>query len=51
MDETEISLGQATYVLSRVYTGEQTASQLVAERLSQNILEHPAFDEKAERGV
>ena len=51
MNETEITFGPVTYEISRVYTGEHTASQLVAEQLSQRILETSAFDEEAEYGV
>jgi len=51
MNETEISLGQVTYEISRVYTGDRTASQLVTEQLSQRILETSAFDEETEYGV
>ena len=51
MNETEITFGLVTYEISRVYTGDRTASQLVAEQLSQRILEISAFDEEAEYGV
>ena len=51
MNETQITFGPVTYEISRVYTGDRTASQLVAEQLSQRILETSAFDEEAEYGV
>ncbi len=51
MNETQITFGPVTYEISRVYTGDRTASQLMAEQLFQKILETSAFDEKAEYGV
>ena len=51
MNETEITFGPVTYEISRIYTGDRTAPQLIAEQLSQRILETSAFDEEAEYGV
>ena len=51
MNETEITFGPVTYEIGRVYTGDRTASQLLAEQLAQQILETSAFDEEAEYGV
>ena len=45
MEQQEITLGQATYQVSRVYAGTRPASELVAERLAKQISENPPFDE------
>ena len=45
MEQQEITLGQATYQVSRVYTGIRPASELVAERLARRMAENPPFDE------
>ena len=45
MEQQEITLGQATYQVSRVYTGTRPASELVAERLVKRLSENPPFDE------
>ena len=37
MEQQEITLGQATYQVSRVYAGTRPASELVAERLAKQI--------------
>ena len=44
MDYQEITLGQVTYEIRRVYTGERSAADLVLERLSQAASEKPSFD-------
>lgn len=45
MEQQEITLGQATYQVSRVYAGTRPASELVAERLVKRLEENPPFDE------
>lgn len=45
MEQQEITLGQVTYQVSRVYTGARPASELVAERLVKRLAEDPPFDE------
>ena len=45
MEQQEITLGQATYQVSRVYAGTRPAAELVAERLAKQISENPPFDE------
>lgn len=45
MEQQEITLGQVTYQVSRVYTGTRSASDLVAERLVKRLAENPPFDE------
>ena len=45
MEQQEITLGQATYEVSRVYAGTRPASELVAERLVKRLAENPPFDE------
>ena len=50
MQQREITLGQVTYQISRVYTGNRPVSELVADRLAQNfpvcgpVDERPAED-------
>ena len=45
MEQQEITLGQVTYQVSRVYAGTRPASELVAERLAKRLAENPPFDE------
>lgn len=44
MDYQEITLGQVTYEIRRVYTGERSAADLLLEHLSQAVSEKPSFD-------
>ena len=46
MEQQEITLGQATYQVSRVYAGTRPASELVAERLAKQISENPPFESR-----
>ncbi len=46
MEQQEITLGQVTYQISRVYAGTRPASELVAERLAGRLTEDPPFDER-----
>lgn len=45
MEQQEITLGHVTYQVSRVYTGNCHASDLIAERLTKQLSENPPFDE------
>lgn len=45
MRQTDITLGEATYQVSRVFAGQRPLSELVAERLARRAAEDPAFDE------
>ena len=45
MEQRELTLGQVTYQVSRVYAGTRPASELVAERLARRMAENPPFDE------
>ena len=45
MEPQEITLGQVTYQVSRVYAGDRSASELVADRLVKRLSENPPFDE------
>ena len=49
MEQQELTLGQVTYQVSRVYVGTRPASELVTERLvkrmAKQISENPPFDE------
>ena len=37
MEQQEITMGQVTYELQRVFQGTRSLSELMAERLAQNI--------------
>lgn len=45
MEQQEIKLGQVTYQVSRIYTGNCQASDLITERLTKRFSENPPFDE------
>lgn len=45
MEQQELTLGQVTYQVSRVYVGTRPASELVTERLVKRMAENPPFDE------
>ena len=51
MEQQEITLGQVTYQVSRVYTGTCPVSELVAERLVKRLSENPPFDERHTKAV
>ena len=51
LEYQEITLGQVTYEISRVYTGDRSAAELVSERLIRQLSENPSFDEQHTRGV
>ena len=41
----EIALGEVTYEVRRVYSGERPAAELLLERLAQKSMPVPSFDE------
>ena len=45
MEQQEITLGQVTYQVSRVYAGTRPVSELVTEQLVKRLAENPPFDE------
>lgn len=45
MDYQEITLGQVTYEIRRVYSGDRPVSELVLDRMTQNVKPVPPFDE------
>jgi hypothetical protein len=44
MEYQEITLGQVTYEISRVYIGDHTATELLLDRLTQNAPPNSPFD-------
>lgn len=47
MEHQEITLGQVTYEISRVYAGSRPVPDLILDRLTQNASPiKPSFDEK-----
>lgn len=51
MEQSELILGEATYQISRIYTGSRPAAELVAEQLVKRLSENPPFDEKHTKAV
>ena len=45
MDYQEITLGQVTYEIRRVYSGDRPVSELVLDRMTQSTKPVPPFDE------
>ena len=45
MNYQEIALGEVTYEVRRVYSGERPAAELLLDRLIQNNKPNPSFDE------
>ena len=45
MKHQEIALGEVTYEVRRVYSGDRTATELLIDRLAQNNKPTPSFDE------
>ena len=46
MDQQTITMGQVTYELRRVFQGTRSLSELMTERLTQNIPANPPVDGK-----
>ncbi len=51
MEYQEITLGQVTYEISRVFAGDRPAADLVLDRLSQAVSEKPSFDVNTNHAV
>lgn len=51
MEQQEITMGQVTYELQRVFQGARSLSELMAERLAQNIPDSPPVDGGDGHGV
>ncbi len=47
----EITLGAATYEVQRVYQGDRPVTDLIAERIAQNVPETRPVDEGARDGL
>ncbi len=45
MQETEFKIGEVTYEVTRVFSGEKSMSELIADRLVKSYSENPTFDE------
>ncbi len=51
MEQQTITMGQVTYELSRVFQGTRSLTELMAERLAQNIPISPPVDGGDSHGV
>ncbi|WP_251315803.1 hypothetical protein [Flintibacter muris] len=51
MEQQTITMGQVTYELSRVFQGTRPLSELMAERMVQNIPTAPPVDGGGSHGV
>lgn len=51
MEQQTITMGQVTYELSRVFQGTRPLSELMAERLAQNIPAVQSVDGSERHGV
>ena len=51
MEQQEITIGQVTYELRRVFQGTRPLSELMAERLAQNIPAAQSVDGGGDHGV
>lgn len=51
MEQQEITMGQATYQVRRVYQGSRPISELVVERMTQNIPSRQSVDEHPNKGL
>lgn len=45
MEYREIALGEVTYEVCRVYSGDRSAAELLLDRLTQKNEPNPSFDE------
>ena len=43
--ETEFKIGEVTYEVTRVFSGEKSMGELIADRLVESYSENPTFDE------
>ena len=51
MEIQEIKLGQVTYEIRRVYSGDRPVSELVLDRMTQSTQPVPPFDEGGTHAV
>jgi hypothetical protein len=51
MEQKEIVLGQVTYQIHRVYTGDRSPSELLAAWLVKKYAENSSFDDTTHRAV
>lgn len=51
MEQQTITMGQVTYELRRVFQGTRPLSELMAERLAQNIPANPPVDGRPDHEV
>lgn len=51
MEHQEITLGQVTYDVSRVYAGSRSAAELVLDRLTQNLPAGQSVDGDPNQGL
>lgn len=51
MEQQEITMGQVTYQVQRVYQGSRPITELVAERMAQNIPSRQSVDEHPGKGL
>lgn len=51
MEHQEITLGQVTYDISRVYAGSRPAAELVLDRLTQNLPAGHPVDGDPDQGL
>ncbi len=51
MEPQEITMGQVTYEVRRVFQGSRTIPELIVERLAQNFPASPSVDEGAAHGL
>ena len=47
MEQVEMSIGEATYLVSRVYVGTRPVGDLLLDRLA-DAMEHSTFDGEAD---
>jgi len=51
MEPQEITMGQVTYEVRRIFQGSQTIPELIVERLAQNFPVSPPVDGGAAHGL
>ena len=51
MEQQEITMGQVTYQVQRVYQGSRPIAELVADRMAQNIPSRRSVDEHPGKGL
>ena len=51
MQKSEIKLGEATYEVSRVFSGTRSASDLIVDRLVEQFSQNLSFDDDHKDGI